>query len=436
MLGDVLLLLAVPFAAALLFVGMHTWLGLQVLRRGVVFADLSLAQLSALGAMLAVAAGHAPGSSASFVCALALTAAGAVALTVLRTQAAQLSQEAVIGILYVTAAAATVLVVDRSPQGAEHVKRMLVGSILTIDAAGLRQLLGLYGAVAVLHALCRRPLLAAAGDGPVPGRWPRAAWDLIFYSSLGLVVTSSVAQAGVLLVFSFLIVPAVIGNLYRPTRPAAALVVGWLSGAVACTVGFGASVAWDLPPGAAVVVAFALVLLFAAAMRPLMGAPPALRALRWAEAARALAGSIALILAAQGAWLIAVPAADQPLLALLEHATGIGPEPFLTSTERGVYADAGAAAERYRAAVDRLRGDERDARWQGAGLGDEQVRRIGSFQQTFNEMASGERFVRQHLRAQARLRARWWVGLPLLALGPLTLLARRRRWKRAPRAPA
>ena len=107
-----------------------------------------------------------------------------------------------IGILYVVATATTILVVDRSPQGAEHVKRMLVGDILTVNAADLMKLALLYGAVGVAHTLCRRPLLAAAQDAPRAGRMPAAFWDFVFYATFGLVVTSSVALAGVLLVFS------------------------------------------------------------------------------------------------------------------------------------------------------------------------------------------------------------------------------------------
>src|SRR3954447_24200612 len=212
---DLLALLLYPFLAACLFVGIHTWLGLQVLRRKVVFADLALAQLSALGGTIAVAAGHAPGGLAGFGYALALTLVGAGLLTATRRM--QVGQEAVIGILYVVATAVTILVVDRSPQGAEHVKRMLVGDILTVNAADLMKLALLYGAVGAAHALCRRPLLAAAQDGPSPlGRMSPALWDFVFYATFGLVVTSSVALAGVLLVFSFLIIPAVIGSLFSP----------------------------------------------------------------------------------------------------------------------------------------------------------------------------------------------------------------------------
>ncbi len=411
--GDLASLLLLPFLAAVIFVGMHTWLGLQVLRRGVVFADLALAQLSALGATVAVAAGHAPGSPAGFGYALLFAGAGAVLLTFSRRVSAQVSQEAVIGIVYVVATALTVLVVDRSPQGAEHVKRMLVGDILTIGASDVQTLALLYGAVGLLHLACRRKLLAAAGGAPI------LLWDFVFYGSFGLVVTSSVALAGVLLVFAFLIIPAVIGTLFSP-RAGAALGIGWAAGTLASLLGFAASVALDLPTGAAMVAAFAAVLLGAV----LLHAQPR-------GVAIATVGVVALAVLAQGIWLIASPASDQPLLAAFERVSGLGPERSMTAGERRIFAEATETEARNRREVERLRAAEREARWKGEGLGEEDLRRVASFQQTFNEMGRGERFVQDHLRAVARERERWTVGVPAVAASVLALLlvcrSRRRR---------
>lgn len=423
--SDLAALLLPPFLAAVIFVGMHTWLGLQVLRRGVVFADLALAQLSALGTTVAVAAGHVPGGPEGFGYALLFTGCGAVLLTLTRRVQAEVSQEAVIGIVYVVATAFTVMVVDRSPQGAEHVKRMLVGDILTIGGADVLTLALLYGAVGLVHALFHRKLLAAAGDGA-----PSAVWDLVFYGSFGLVVTSSVAKAGVLLVFAFLIIPAVIGTLFS-RRSGAALGIGWGAGALASLLGFGVSVALDLPTGAALVVAFAAVLLAALPLRVLLAGPPAARAARLRGAARAAVGAVALVVLAQGAWLIASPASDQPLLALFERVSGSGPERALTAGERQVYLDAAAVEQRNRGEVERLRAVEREARWKGGGLSEEELRRIASFQQTFNEMGRGERFVQDHLRAVARARERWTVGLPAVVLSALALFLCRPRGRRA-----
>jgi zinc/manganese transport system permease protein len=135
-------------------------------------------------------------------------------------------------------------------------------------------------------------------------------------------------------------------------------------------------------------------------------------------------------------WLLVAPAADQPVLTLVERALGLGPERFLSAAERDAYTDAAAEAQRWQGEVERLNASERRSRWQGVPLADDEVRRIGSYQQSFNEMARGERFVLDTLRAKARERERWWVGVPMLllaALGGIALaLPRRLRFAPAP----
>src|SRR4051812_40406647 len=166
MLEDILAFAALPLAAAIVFTGIHTWLGLQVLRRNVVFADLALAQTSALGATVAVAAGHSVSSGAGYAYTLIFAAGAALLLTASRGLARSVRQEAFIGVLYVVATAATVLVVDRSPQGAEHVKKMLVGGILSVTTDELIKIIVLYAAIGAFHCFIRRPLLAAATETP------------------------------------------------------------------------------------------------------------------------------------------------------------------------------------------------------------------------------------------------------------------------------
>jgi zinc/manganese transport system permease protein len=309
---------------------------------------------------------------------------------------------------------------------------MLVGSILTVGPDDVLKLAGLYGAIGLLHVLLRRPLLAAAHDERTSGG-PSAFWDFVFYCTFGVVVTSSVALAGVLLVFSFLIIPAVIGFLFSQ-RMGAALAVGWSAGIVASLAGFGVSVAFDLPTGAAMVTTFAGVLLLAAALRALFRGSPEARRVNRRRAAMAAAALAAFAVFAQGAWLIAVPAGDQPLLATLERISGLGPERFMTAAERSVYRDAGAMEARNRGEVEQLRELEREARWSGQGLSEEDLRRVASFQQSFNEMGRGERFVQDHLRARARERQRWWVGIPALVLSALALMTLWRGW-RGPSSP-
>src|SRR5215471_933114 len=260
MFEDVLAFAALPLAAAIVFTGIHTWFGLQVLRRNVVFADLALAQVSALGATVAVVAGHAVQSAAGYGYTLVFTGVGALLLTASRGLARSVRQEAFIGVLYVVATAATVLVVDRSPQGAEHVKKMLVGGILSVSASEIGHFIVLYSAIGVLHWFIRRPLLAAAENAARPqAAGMTAFWDLVFYLSFGVVVTSSVGVAGVLLVFCFLIVPALIGNLFS-SHIGVALVIGWIAGAAASAAGIFGSFLLDAPTGAVTVVTFAAVL--------------------------------------------------------------------------------------------------------------------------------------------------------------------------------
>jgi zinc/manganese transport system permease protein len=269
-LNDALSLLLLPFLACVAFVLIHAYLGVHVLRRNIVFADLALAQLSALGATLAFATGYSPTSVVGFGYALLFTAIGAALLTMTRGLARFVSQEAFVGILYVVATAATILVIDRAPQGAEHVKKILIGSILTVDPPALAKFAALYAAIGILHWFLRRPLLAVSSEAQPAGRSMLVVsiWDFLFFLSFGIVVTSSVNTAGVLLVFSFLIVPAVIGSIFS-NKVYVVLAVAWGVGILASAVGLAGSYVFDLPTGAAMVTAFALLLAFAGFVKAL-----------------------------------------------------------------------------------------------------------------------------------------------------------------------
>ena len=204
-----------PFLACLVLTGIHVYLGLHVLARGIIFVDLALAQVAALGISVAFLAGHPIQSDAAYWYALAFTVGGAALFAASRVHRAPIPQEAVIGIVYAVSAAAAVLVVDRAPQGGEHIKTLLVGSILTVTGREVAQLALLYAVIGALHLAVRHPLLEISFDPEAAlahGRRLRG-WDLIFYITFGIVVTSSVRIAGVLLVFSYLIVPAAVAAL-------------------------------------------------------------------------------------------------------------------------------------------------------------------------------------------------------------------------------
>jgi zinc/manganese transport system permease protein len=331
----------------------------------------------------------------------------------------------------VVATAATVLVVDRSPQGAEHVKKMLVGGILSVTADELVKFIVLYSIIGAIHWLLRRPLLAAAGHTDTPTDVGKVAfWDLVFYLSFGVVVTSSVATAGVLLVFCFLIVPALVGSLFS-SHIGVALVIGWIAGAVASAAGIFGSFLLDAPTGAVTVVTFAAVLVVAGAIRAFITAPAAERGRNRQRGLHVGGLVLCLVLGLSGAWVVIAPAGDHPILAMIEIATGIGPDRFMTARERADYLEAAAIERRHKGEIDQLYDRERQSRWQGDELTPDDIRRIGSMQQTLTEMGRGERFVMDYLRTRGRERERWYVGLPLAAIGFVAAATIARRARRA-----
>ena len=426
--------LLLPFTVSVAFVLIHAYFGVHVLRRNIVFADLALAQLSALGASVAFANGYAPASPAGFGYALLFTAIGAALLTLSRGVTRFVSREAFVGILYVVATAATILVVDRSPQGAEHVKRILIGSILTVDSADLAKFVALYAAIGLLHWVMRRPLLSVSSESRPEGRSALAvsAWDFVFFLSFGVVVTSSVTTAGVLLVFSFLIVPAVIGAIFS-RQLLVVLLVAWSVGILSSAAGLAGSYVLDLPTGAAMVAAFGLSLVIAGLVKALIFTDAGQRYANWRMAACAIAASALVLVLLSSLWLIINPTADQPLAAVFERATGLGPAHFLGERDRDTYESATRDMVRFQGEVDRLNSQEKAARYQGAPLPDDEIRRIASYQQSFSEMTRGEQFVQEVLRGKARSRERWAIGLPaiVIAIVGLGLLARSLRRNRS-----
>src|SRR6267378_2011225 len=256
---DLLALMWVPFLMCLVLTGIHAYLGLHVIAREVVFVDIALAQIAALGATAAFLWGYDLDSWGSYGFALSFTILGASVFALTRSRERRVSQEAIIGVVYAVSSAASVLVADRTPHGAEHLRNMLVGSILAVGGSEVVKVAGLYALIGLFHWLCRRPFLLISTDPDRAYRegWRVRWWDFVFYASFGVVVTSSVRIAGVLLVFSYLIVPALAGILLA-SRIGARLAVGWAFGAGVSIMAMVASAVIDLPTGATVVCAFGL----------------------------------------------------------------------------------------------------------------------------------------------------------------------------------
>jgi zinc/manganese transport system permease protein len=266
--------LAAPFVASLILTGIHAYLGVHVVERGVIFVDLSLAQIAALGATIAllmpISAGDPHGPVVYWI-SLAFTFIGAAVFSTIRVRHARIPQEAIIGICYAVASGATILALSKATSESEHLKDMLVGNILAVSWAEVIKTAFLYGAIGVFHYIFRNKFLAISmshGAAEVEGMSVKF-WDFLFYASFGFVVTSSVAIAGVLLVFCYLIVPSVAAMLYAETI-GKRLAIGWTMGTIVSALGVYLSLVLDLPTGATIVCTFGVVLALMAAVRPLI----------------------------------------------------------------------------------------------------------------------------------------------------------------------
>lgn len=252
--SDAIRFLAAPFVMCLVLAGIHCYLGLHVLARGVIFVDLSLAQVAAFGATLAVFFGFDHHSPATYFISLGSTFCAAALFAMARRHEKLFSQEAIIGIVYALASASVVLVVDKIAHGAEHIKDLLVGQVLWVGWHDVLKTLAIYSVVSLVHFVFRKQLLGVS-FGTHVGK--TGGWDFLFYALFGVVITSSVSVAGVLQVFSYLIVPAVVGTLFFETVRAR-LLFGWALGFVLSFAGMFLSYVLDVPAGAFIVVCFAI----------------------------------------------------------------------------------------------------------------------------------------------------------------------------------
>jgi zinc/manganese transport system permease protein len=257
MLLDTLDLLIWPLLAALVLIGIHVYLGLHVVIRGVIFVDLALAQVAALGTAVGMLLGWQHEEIITYLVALGFTFLGAILFAMTRGKDDRIPQEAIIGITYVIAAAVMILLLSKSPEGAEHVSHLLVGSILFVTPEIVGMTFALFLVIGLIHWVFRKEFIRAAENHArqlAPDARTRF-WDFLFYVTFGFVVTSAVKIAGVLLVFSFLIIPAVAALLFlQGTRNR--LIFGWVFGVLASILGMILSLVLDIPTGAAIVATF------------------------------------------------------------------------------------------------------------------------------------------------------------------------------------
>lgn len=246
---EALQFLLVPFVMCLLLVGIHCYLGLHVLARGVVFVDLSLAQVASLGSTFALLIDPEGNTTIRYGVSLLATLFAAGLFTLARRHEKLISQEALIGVTYAFASATVVLIADKLPHGAEHLKEALIGQILWVQWPEVSKTFLIYLFIGFIHWVFREKFIQTSFQG----RSLHWIWDFLFYALFGVVITSSTPVAGVLVVFSFLIVPAVLSTFFFSTLKAR-LLFGWTAGALVSFVGMVLSYKFDLPVGATLVV--------------------------------------------------------------------------------------------------------------------------------------------------------------------------------------
>jgi zinc/manganese transport system permease protein len=254
-----------PLVICLILAGIHGYLGIHVLTRKVIFVDLALAQIAALGTTYAFMLGYDPklpeDAMVVYCFSLGFTILGAAVFALTRMRHEKVPHEAFIGITYATASAIAILILSKSTAEGEHLKSMLVGNILLVTWPVIAKTAAIYALVGMFHAAFFRRFLAISEDpeGAEAGGVRVRLWDFLFYVTFGFVITSSVSIAGVLLVFTYLVVPASMAMLLADSF-ARRITIAWGMGTVCSVVGMVVSYYGDLPTGPAVVGVFATVL--------------------------------------------------------------------------------------------------------------------------------------------------------------------------------
>ncbi len=338
MLG-VLEFMAVPFLACIVLIGIHAYYGIHVIERGIIFVDLAMAQIAALGGMLAIFFHRQPNSALGYALSLLATTVGAAVLAYTRHRDQRVPQEAYIGIVYAVASAASVLLANWAPEGTEYVRAMLEGVLLWVPPQDVLLDAAIYAAIGGMHVFLFRRFWRVSTDyeGAITAGLPVRWLDFLFYASFGVVVIFSVRISGVLLVFCFLVIPAVIAALYVDGF-ARRLIVAYIVGTWLTMIGLMASWVYDTPSGPTVAVVFGLALIAAHLMRPWMCSPAAVhRRLAWTIMLFAVAAVVGVL-----GWQIragtrngistAVTPAEKPAQSFVKSDTTIPAEGMAEST--------------------------------------------------------------------------------------------------------
>jgi zinc/manganese transport system permease protein len=261
---NILNLMFLPFLECIILVGIHSYLGLHVIRRQIIFVDLSIAQMAGLGTAASILFGFHPGSLASYFYSLSFAFLGAFIFSATRFKNQKdIPQEAIIGLAYAVAASLSVLLLDRAATGSEHMKDIISGNLLWVTKKEVAKAAVIYLLVGIFHYIFKDKFYLIS-TSPEKAREEGISiflWDLLFYGSFAIVITTSVEVAGVLLVFTFLVTPAIMAMLLTKDF-GKQLVFGWIAGTIASILGLILSYILDFPSGPAVVVTYSILLVF------------------------------------------------------------------------------------------------------------------------------------------------------------------------------
>jgi zinc/manganese transport system permease protein len=238
-----------PFLACLLLILIHAYFGIHILERGIIFVDLALAQFIGVGIALSFVMGEEKGLLLSLIFAFL----GSIILALSKKAARYVNIEAFIGVLYIFSYSAAFLILDRSPHGMEEFKTIMNGNIIWVTPKDILSTFIVYGAVGALHFCLRKQFFALSFEGK--GSF---LLELLFFASFAVVLVKSVRIAGILQVFSFLVIPALVGRLFF-REPARVLMVGWLVGVLVSMGGIFLSFKLDVPTAPVIVAGLALV---------------------------------------------------------------------------------------------------------------------------------------------------------------------------------
>ena len=245
---EAFLFLVWPFLACLLLILIHTYFGIHILERGIIFVDLALAQFIGVGIALSFLFGE----ENSLLLSLAFAFLGSIILALSKKASRYVNIEAFIGVLYIFSFSAAILILDKSPHGVEEFKTIMNGNIIWVTPKEILSTFLVYAAVGALHYLLRKQFYALSFSGK--GNF---ILEFLFFASFAVVLVKSVHMAGILQVFSFLVVPALIGRLFF-REPSRVLMVGWLVGVLVSVGGIFLSFKLDIPTAPVIVAGLAL----------------------------------------------------------------------------------------------------------------------------------------------------------------------------------